>query len=101
MDEMPDRDDRASLVTMFPYELRALRQRQFASLAAEAARPTTVRAGIRHIASGRMTLTHTRLKTAMAILRQRTASRRGLLEDQRLEAILVDGDRRVFAGFWA
>jgi hypothetical protein len=34
------------------------------------------------------------------MLGARTAARRGLLADERLEAILVDDDRRVFAGFW-
>jgi hypothetical protein len=60
----------------------------------------TVRAGIRHIASGRMTVIHAGPKAVIAMLRARAASDCGLLEDPRLEAILVDQDRRVFAAFW-
>jgi hypothetical protein len=60
----------------------------------------TMRAGIRHIASGRMTVIHAGLKAVRAMLIERAASDCGLLEDPRLEAILVDQDRRVFAAFW-
>jgi hypothetical protein len=59
-----------------------------------------MRAGIRHIASGRMTVIHAGPKTAMAMLAERAARRRGLLEDEQLEAVLVDGERQVFAAFW-
>ncbi len=62
--------------------------------------PDTMRAGIRHMASGRMTVIHAGLKTVVAMLIERAASDCGLLEDPRLEAILVDQDRRVFAALW-
>jgi hypothetical protein len=60
----------------------------------------SMRAGIRHIASGRKTVINAGPKTAMAMVVERAASRCGLLEDPRLEAILVDEDGRVFAAFW-
>jgi hypothetical protein len=59
-----------------------------------------MRAGIRHIASGRKTVINAGPKTAMAMVVERAASRCGLLEDPRLEAVLVDEDGRVFAAFW-
>lgn len=106
--------DSSRIVSILPYRLKALKRRQQAARAALHIVPSppvpearlssnetgTMRAGIRHIASGRMTLTHARLQTVMTMLTVRTANRRGLLEDPRLEAIVVDGQRQVFAGFW-
>jgi acetyl-CoA acetyltransferase len=107
--------DRSCIVSILPYRLKALKRRQQAARAAvfAVASPVSVpaarlssqesgvmRTGIRHIASGRMTVTHARLNTVMSMLTEHTAGRRGLLEDPRLEAILVDGQREVFAGFW-
>jgi hypothetical protein len=115
MNDMADQTDRSCVVAILPYRLKALRRRQRISLTAALGfaspppfpmaqliieEPNGMRAGIRHIASGRMTVIHAGLKTVMAMLIKRAASRRGLLEDQRLEAIVVDGDRQVFAGFW-
>jgi hypothetical protein len=34
------------------------------------------------------------------MLAERAARRGGLLEDERLEAVVVDARREVFAGFW-
>ncbi len=59
-----------------------------------------IRPGIRHIASGRMTVIHAGLKTVRAMLIARAASGCGLMEDPRLEAILVDEHRRVVAALW-
>ena len=115
--------------TILPYQLRALRLREFEAFAAARAaerataaraaagpvpvlgsapatrvsgcEPDSIRAGIRHMATGRMTVTHVTLKTVMAMLKTRALSGRGLLEDPRLEAIVMDGERKVFAGFWS
>jgi hypothetical protein len=115
MEDLVAQTDRSCVVSIIPYRLRALKRRQQAAVAARfaiaapppAAAPRvfplevgTMRAGIRHIASGRMTVIDTGLQTAMALLGARAARRRGLLEDERLEAIVVDRDRRIFAGFW-
>ncbi len=109
----------ASVVSILPYRLKALKRRQrmarAAALAvmpapqvptpAPAARlchaePGPLRAGIRHTASGRMTVIHSGIETAIAMLAERAAGRRGLIEDERLEAVAIDGERAVFAGFW-
>ena len=114
MNDVAALNDRSAVVNILPYQLRALRRRRQAALAvfglttpspAPAAdlrdpEQMSIRAGIRHIASGRMTVTHARLNTVMTMLTERTAHRLGLLEDPRLEAIVVDGQRQVFAGFW-
>jgi hypothetical protein len=112
-------DGGSSIISILPYRLRALRRRERAAWAAESAlaslplrpeptsparlrhgEPGPIRAGIRHIASGRMTVIQAGMKTAMAILAERTARRHGLLEDERLEAVVIDRMRQVFAGFW-
>jgi hypothetical protein len=114
MEDFINRTGGARVVSILPYRLRALKRRRQAApaklvLAAPPPAPADrlsaneedgVMAGIRHTASGRMTLTQARLTTVLAILTDRAAGRRGLLEDARLEAILVDGERDVFAGFW-
>ena len=114
MSDVADVKDNSCIVSILPYRLRALKRRQQAARAALFVVPSqpvpearlspnetgTMRAGIRHMASGRMTVTHARLRTVMTMLTERTANRRGLLEDARLEAIVVDGQRQVFAGFW-
>ena len=114
MNDLADQTGTSCVVSILPYRLRALRRRQQAA-AAQLARlapppasvprvfyhePATMQAGIRHIASGRMTVVHTEPKTVMAMLTARSAHGRGLLEDERLEAIVVDRQRKVFAGFW-
>jgi len=113
MDVLADRTDSSCVVSILPYRLRALKQRQRAAAfavgaatPAPAARrfydePSAIRAGIRHIASGRMTVIHAGLETAMGIIATRAAYRAGLLEDASLEAIVVDRNRQIFAGFWA
>jgi hypothetical protein len=110
MDDVADQTGGASVVSILPYRLKALKRRRHPPLAAAFARqaalaassprvfapdPGPVRAGIRHTTSGRMTVIQAGLKTVLAILGARTAARRGLLADERLE-----DDRRVFAGFW-
>jgi hypothetical protein len=115
MDSLADQTRGASVVNILPYRLKALKRRRQAVPAVSWARPAPpaaasprvfavesgpVRAGIRHTTSGRMTVIQAGLKTVLAMLGARTAARRGLLADERLEAILVDDDRRVFAGFW-
>jgi len=120
MADLAEQTNGARIVSMLPYRLRALKRRQKAARMAQlallapssgpssdpAARlfcPETgpMRAGIRHIASGRMTVIHAEVKTALAMLATRSARRRGLLQDEGLEAVVVDGQRQVFAGFWA
>ena len=115
MQDVTNEIDRSSVVSILPYRLKALKRRQQAARTPVFAVPSSspvpearlschdagmMRAGIRHIASGRMTVTHARLKTVMAMLTERAANPRGLLDDARLEAIVVDGQRQVFAGFW-
>jgi hypothetical protein len=118
MDDGMDRGDRSSVVDILPYRLRAIRRRRQAARAAfglsapaSAAPPApaaprafheadSVRAGIRHIASGRMTVVHGGLKVVFAMLIARAARGRGLVADAGLEAIVLDGQRQVFAGFW-
>ena len=118
MQDLAAEVDSSRIVSILPYRLKALKRRQQAARAALHIVPSprvaearlssngsghqaeAMRAGIRHIASGRMTLTHARLQTVMTMMTKRTANRRGLLEDPRLEAVLVDEQRQVFAGFW-
>jgi hypothetical protein len=116
MDDRMAQNDGSSVVDILPYRLRALRRRRQAAravfgISASAAAPApasapavheadTVRAGIRHIASGRMTVVHGGLKVVFAMLIERAARGRGLLANAGLEAIVVDGRRQVFAGFW-
>jgi hypothetical protein len=116
MDDRMDGSDRSSVVDILPYRLRALRRRRQAAraafgLSASAALPApaapravheadTVRAGIRHVASGRMTVVDGGLKVVFAMLIERATRGRGLVADAGLEAIVVDGQRQVFAGFW-
>jgi hypothetical protein len=59
-----------------------------------------MRAGIRDTGSGTKTVIHVPLKRVMTMLAQRAARRRGLLADNRLEAIAIDSRRQIFAGFW-
>ena len=59
-----------------------------------------MRGGIRHIASGRMTVIDAGPQAILSMLTARATDGRGVLQDERLEAIAVDRHRRVFAGFW-
>jgi hypothetical protein len=109
----------SAVVNILPYRLKALERRKRMARAAALAimpapavpapvpkarlfhvEPGPLRAGIRHSPSGRMTVIHAGLRTAMAMLAERAERGSGLVEDARLEAILVDGERQVFAGFW-
>jgi hypothetical protein len=115
MEDFAEATHGSCVVSILPYRLRALKRRRQAARAAAFALPSppsamptgvldpevgVMRAGIRHTASGRMTVIHERLTTVLAILEARAAGRRGLLEDERLEAVLVDQHRAVFAGSW-
>jgi hypothetical protein len=115
MKDMATQAGRSTVVSILPYQLKALRRRQQAARAvfgiappapapkAQASFPeaTTMRAGIRHMASGRMTVLDEGLSTVSAMLTERAARGRGLLEHSGLEAIVVDGRKQVFAGFWS
>jgi len=119
MQDLSNPDRGSSIVSILPYRLKAIERRKrmarAAALAvvpappvqspAPAARlchvePGPLRAGIRHTASGRMTVIHSGIDSARAMLAERAARRGGLLEDERLEAVVVDARREVFAGFW-
>jgi hypothetical protein len=115
MEDLVAQTDRSCVVSILPYRLRALKRRRQAARAAAlsvlAAPPApvapvhyqdsgTMRGGIRHIASGSMTVVHSGPQALLAMLTERAAEGHGLLEDARLEAIVVDGRRQVFAGFW-
>ncbi len=61
--------------------------------------PGPLKAGIRHIPSGTMTVTDTPLKQVLATLGER--ARYGMMRDvSMLEAVVVDWRHRVCAGFW-
>jgi hypothetical protein len=47
-----------------------------------------------------MTVVDGGLKVVFAMLIERATRGRGLVADAGLEAIVVDGQRQVFAGFW-
>ena len=112
MRDMATQERRSSVVSMLPYRLKALKRRQQArravfglsapAPAAQLSPPdaATTWAGIRHIASGRMTVIHEGLSTVFAILTARAARGRGPLEHSGLEAVVVDGQKQVFAAFW-
>jgi hypothetical protein len=95
---------------ILPHKLQALARRGRDTRAGPTATrvftapPTSARgpiqAGIRDTGSGTMTVTGAPLKMVMTMLAERAARRRGLLADDRLEAIAIDARRQIFAGFW-
>jgi hypothetical protein len=115
MEDLADRTDRSCVISILPYRLRALKRRhQAARAAALSVLPAppafparhpfqeqgTMRGGIRHIASGRMTVIDAGPQAILSMLTARATDGRGVLQDERLEAIAVDRQKRVFAGFW-
>jgi hypothetical protein len=109
MEDLADRTDRSCVVSILPYRLRALKRRHQAARAAALQQPVArhpfqepgaMRGGIRHIASGRMTVVDAGPQAILSMLTARAQDGRGVLEDERLEAILLDRQKHVFAGFW-
>jgi len=114
MEDRMDQNSGSSVVSILPYQLRALKRRRQAARAllgisapppapgasSDVHEADAVRAGIRHIASGRMTVLHGGLTSVFAMLIERAARGGGLVANAGLEAIVVDGQRQVFAGFW-